>query len=407
MLEGDLIYSLISPLTGIIAFILGLYVAFKNPFLQASRIFTSIMSLFLIAGFLDFTFMNISSEEGARAIVRIIFFVIVLIYGGFLYLSYFLPSERESIWVSKHKVGFLIILLIAASIPALLVDELMMTSVGWSVPDSPAIYALEIILASYALATLLVLVRAYWMTNIRNTRIQCILMGMGIISPLLWALILSIIEFLHVQSISLLSPGFLIAALLFMFAVIKQKLFIVMPVEERGSIAKKGQTEPGGTIPRLYPGQCLLIESKDREIAYSIFLGQIVKGCKGFLITRTYPDVIKGKYGIVDTPIIWLANQPGPDRVDPTNLSIMQHLIGEFLRRGEDAIVMIDGIEYIISNNPIDRVLKSLFAIKDDVIIMKSILIVPLDPDVLEERHLSILEKEFERMRMEGAGTEI
>ncbi|MCQ5375969.1 MAG: DUF835 domain-containing protein [Methanomassiliicoccales archaeon] len=407
MLEGDLIYSLISPMTGIIAFLLGIYVVFKNPFLEASRIFASIMSLFLIVGFLDFAFMNISNEEWAKAIVRIIFFVTVLIYGGFLYLSYFLPSGIESMWISRHKIGFLIILLTVASIPSLLVDELVMTSVGWSVPDSPAIYALEIILVNYTLATILVLARAYRMTDVKNTRIQCILMGLGIVSPLLWALILMILEFLRVQNPPLLSPGFLIGAFFFTFAVIKQKLFIVMPVEERGSIAKKGRTGSRGAIPPLYPGQCLLIESKDREIAYSIFLDQIVKGYKGLLISRTYPDAIKERYGIVDTPIIWLANQPGPDRVDPTNLSIVLHLVGEFLRRGENAIVMIDGIEYIISNNPIDRVLKMLFAIKDDVIVMKSILIVPLDPDVLEERHLSILEKEFERIRMEGAGTEI
>ncbi|MDH7509364.1 MAG: DUF835 domain-containing protein [Methanomassiliicoccales archaeon] len=124
-----------------------------------------------------------------------------------------------------------------------------------------------------------------------------------------------------------------------------------------------------------------------------------MKGSKGLLITRTYPDVIRERYGIIDTPVIWLASQPGPDKIDPTNLSIMQHLIGEFLRKSENAIVMIDGVEYIISNNPIDRVLTSLLSIRDDIIMMKSALVLPLDPDVLEERHLSILEREFEQLK--------
>ncbi|MDH7509365.1 MAG: hypothetical protein QHH00_08265 [Methanomassiliicoccales archaeon] len=271
MLEGDMIYSLISPLTGIIAFTLGLYVIFKNPFLHASRIFVLIMSLFLIAGFLDFIFMNIASEEWARAIVKGIFFIIVLIYGGFLYLSYLLLSGNESIWIFKHKTEFLIVLMLAASFPPLLVDELLMTSVGWSVPDSPAIYALEIILVSYALAAVFVLAKAYRATNIKSAKIQCVLMAMGIISPLLWALILLILESLRVQNISLLSPGFLITALFFMFAVIKQKLFIVMPVEERGSIARNGLAEPHGNIPCLGPGQCLLVERKNREIGTLFF----------------------------------------------------------------------------------------------------------------------------------------
>ena len=56
---------------------------------------------------------------------------------------------------------------------------------------------------------------------------------------------------------------------------------------------------------------------------------------------------------------------------------------------------MLDGLEYLISNNPTERILKTVYAIKDEVIVSNSTLLVPIDPDVLDLAHLAL----FERVR--------
>lgn len=407
MLEGQHIYSLISPITGSFAFMIGVYVMTKNPFLPASRFFAFLMSLFLVAGFLDFLFMTVEDEATAKILARLVIFILVIIYGGFLYISSFLISGSRWRRIFYPSYRFIILLLIFASIPAMLVSELLMTDMGWSIPDSPAEYSLIIILAGYASAALIILADVYKHSKDSKLRTQVILLATGIASPLLWALCLAVMELFDSDLPSILSPGFLIASLFFMICVVRQKLFVISPERERGALIQIANEPAQSIYEKLSPPVCLVIESKNSSIAYGAFIDQISKGRKGILVTRYHPELISQKYGIHNTPIIWLAAQPGADRIDPSNLSVLQHTIVEFLRKGENAVVMIDGVEYLVSNNTPEKVLRVLLSIKDEVITAKSILIIPIDPETIETRYLSILEKEFECTRLYGAGTEI
>ncbi len=106
--------------------------------------------------------------------------------------------------------------------------------------------------------------------------------------------------------------------------------------------------------------------------------------------------------------MIWLATQPGPDRVDPTSLSILQHTIVDFLQKGPPSVILLDGLEYLMSENQSEKVLRFVYTLRDLVTVSNSQLLVSLDPEVLELRDLAKLEREFELIRTEkGAGSEI
>ncbi|MBM4237430.1 MAG: DUF835 domain-containing protein, partial [Euryarchaeota archaeon] len=200
------------------------------------------------------------------------------------------------------------------------------------------------------------------------------------------------------------APGFLVTVVAFTLAIVRYKLFIIVPVEE-SALTRLRKEEAEAEVA---PATSHLVEEKTPDAAYGVFLEQIASGSKGLLITRTHPDAVKERHGLVETPIIWLASTPGPDRVDPSNLSILQHTVAEFLRKDENTVIMLDGIEYLISNNPMEKVLRTMYAIRDEVVVANSRLIVPLDPEVLDESKLALLEREFEITRAgEGAGTEI
>jgi len=97
---------------------------------------------------------------------------------------------------------------------------------------------------------------------------------------------------------------------------------------------------------------------------------------------------------LVQTPIIWLANQPGPDRIEAIDLSILQHTVIEFARRTDKAIIMIDGLEYLISNNPMKDVLRLIYNIQDELVGTGNRLLLPLDPEAMDPIELAFFERE-------------
>lgn len=71
-------------------------------------------------------------------------------------------------------------------------------------------------------------------------------------------------------------------------------------------------------------------------------------------------------------------------------------MISDFVSKSNKAVVMLDGVEFLLSNNKLDRVLKTLYSISDDVMMGNAKLILPIDPNVMSESEIALLEREFE-----------
>jgi hypothetical protein len=215
--------------------------------------------------------------------------------------------------------------------------------------------------------------------------------SLGVMLPVIFV----IFEF-GLRAIGILVPhlpaiGLLMTGMLFSVAVLRLKLFIIEPVKE-----DKLEAQPGRDMGiKLVSGHCDLIKSKRADLSYRMFVAEVAAGNKGLLITRVHPDQVRERYGLVKTPILWLSGQPGPDRVDPASLSILQHTIVDFLQNGSTSVILLDGLEYLISENQVDKVLRLVYTVHDAVVISGSKFIVPVDPDILEMKDLALFEREF------------
>ncbi|HQM67383.1 MAG TPA: DUF835 domain-containing protein, partial [Methanomassiliicoccales archaeon] len=88
-------------------------------------------------------------------------------------------------------------------------------------------------------------------------------------------------------------------------------------------------------------------------------------------------------------------------------LQLLTHMVLEFIKEGP-ALIAIEGLEYIIVNNDLTRVLKFLGQLRDSVMVSGSVLLVVVDPATLTERQRAILERELEVIKEEeGAETAI
>ncbi len=219
---------------------------------------------------------------------------------------------------------------------------------------------------------------------------MCLLLAMAVAAPYLWGLSLFIMDLYDFVVPSELSPGFFVSIVIIGFSFYRHRFFTVVPVsEDRASIiGAKGQE----VLPE---GSYILFEEDRPESMYETLLTTVSNGVEGLIVTRTYPDDLRERHGLKRTPVIWLCSQPGQDWVDPTNLSILEHTIIEFLKMGHNTVVAIDGMEYLIANNGSPKVLRFLYGLRDEILMSQSRLLITMNPKVLDEKELAFFERDF------------
>jgi hypothetical protein len=187
-----------------------------------------------------------------------------------------------------------------------------------------------------------------------------------------------------------LSPGFLILASVLAYGILRYRLFLPSQVKETN--VKQIKTVD---LEKIKERNLILIKEKRPERSYRIFLSILADRRVGLIVTRSHPDIVREEYRLEKTPVIWLARQPGPNRIEPSNISILKHAVNEYLRQGQKAVVIIDSLEYIMENNDPDKVMRMLFDLRDEIIMTDSTLIISLDPDTIEMQKMAFLEREF------------
>lgn len=146
----------------------------------------------------------------------------------------------------------------------------------------------------------------------------------------------------------------------------------------------------------LTPGLFFLVEEKCPDFCYEVYNRAVSEGKKGLVITRDYPNDLRRRYLLQDEQITWLTHLVGEDRINPTSIGILLSMIARFIEHNRHAIVILDGGEYLISQNSFDRILSFVHQVRDLVIINKGIVLMPIDKRVLEEKQLALLERNLE-----------
>lgn len=146
---------------------------------------------------------------------------------------------------------------------------------------------------------------------------------------------------------------------------------------------------------RLERGTSYLVEEESADLSYDLFTDCATHGAQGLCITRDYPEKIRKKYNLQKTPILWLSNSESEFAIEPVQLGKLYHRIEDFLKKSQNSIVLLGGIEYIITQNNYTSALKFLQLVRDQISIHDSLLISPISPTTLAERDLKLIEREM------------
>jgi hypothetical protein len=221
--------------------------------------------------------------------------------------------------------------------------------------------------------------------------------------------------------------GIAASGLVFSAAIASGRMVMMMPTAEVAVSSSKAAYE-------LLHRRIYLIEEEKPELSFDIF-ADILKGrcfdcendqsfpcesldcrhcmlpcpcreCKkyssraqGLIVTRQYPDDIRSQFYLQTTPIVWLSTVAGKDNLDPAKLSLLTDMLANFMEKSENGVILVDGIEYLMTSNEFSRVLKAIDRWSEIAMTSSTRLIISVDPRAFDPRELAMLEKNTEIIR--------
>jgi hypothetical protein len=142
------------------------------------------------------------------------------------------------------------------------------------------------------------------------------------------------------------------------------------------------------TIPLEWCSSYILIEPQPNR-SLKLFSDLVSNRFLGLCITRNDPEVLINQYQLKYTPIYQINTESGENTVPPV-LSKISQLINEFLTNNIHSVIYLDGLEYLIQANDLNRVVKFVNNIKESIVLNDSILIFALNESSLNENDLSL-----------------
>jgi two-component system chemotaxis response regulator CheY len=148
-------------------------------------------------------------------------------------------------------------------------------------------------------------------------------------------------------------------------------------------------------------GHIYLIEEPEPKEAYDIFTAFSITGTPGMIISRTSPKEIQERFKTGPAKLIWLTYNKVPDVecIEPTGSGLLYKRLSEFIQDHERCIVIIDGLEYLISQTSFGGAQKLVQAIHDDVMLTQAIILVPFDKEVLDQKQMHFLSRELKNLK--------
>jgi hypothetical protein len=171
-------------------------------------------------------------------------------------------------------------------------------------------------------------------------------------------------------------------------------------------------------IPDMKPGFSYLVKESKPSLCFQIFEKEMTGERPGLCIARTTPSLIREKYNIGGAQILWLTRRKKEDvqlppsslglgidlseeedyddeYIGPNNLPKLFSIIANFLGGHQGGVVVLEGIEYLITHNKFKSVLNFLQSMNEHIATSSANLIMPINPTTLDEREYSLLEREM------------
>ena len=190
---------------------------------------------------------------------------------------------------------------------------------------------------------------------------------------------------------------------------VRDVLSETVPAPVAVAVTIPGSAEPAAvvatpdptTFQGLHPGRSYLIEEDRPQEAYRRLAAFLAGRGGGLIITRTNPKRIREAYDLASEKILWLTDRQGSseDTIAPA-LERIVYEIEDFMTKQAHGAILIDGVEYLVSSNSFDAVLKFVRRLVDAISESHYALVISIGSSTVKEQELKVLEREMEVIRI-------
>jgi len=171
---------------------------------------------------------------------------------------------------------------------------------------------------------------------------------------------------------------------------------VLREVSPEASRREKPTAAPA--LPKeLTPGRSYLVEEDRPDQAYGLLAKALEGGKGGLLITRTNPKRVRERFSLDSVRVLWLTDreESKEETIAPALERIVYEIEG-FMSKRPQGSIMLDGLEYLVSNNSFDAVLRFVRRLVDTVSEGHHVFLISLGPATVKEQELKMLEREME-----------
>jgi chromosomal replication initiator protein DnaA len=148
------------------------------------------------------------------------------------------------------------------------------------------------------------------------------------------------------------------------------------------------------------PGHCYLVEEERPMYSNVLLSRKMDEGYAGMVITRMNPRRIRDEFK-VPPEILWLTDkESSQEKTVAPSLEMLIHVIQEFMGQGEKGMVVLDGIQYLVSTTNFEAVLRFIRSLIDEISESSAILAISMSPETMKPQEVSILEREMEVLNL-------
>lgn len=143
-----------------------------------------------------------------------------------------------------------------------------------------------------------------------------------------------------------------------------------------------------------------LVREPRADRIFELYVSLVRAGARGLCITRTHPDDYRERFALPDAGYVWLSKTAGKKErgiavVEPGALVDIASAIAEFAADGGNAVVLLEGLEYLIGQNGFASVERFLQKVNEKIVLNNSYLLMSANPAAMKEQEYKLLAREM------------
>lgn len=152
----------------------------------------------------------------------------------------------------------------------------------------------------------------------------------------------------------------------------------------------------------MEPGGSYLLPTDKPDMAFRLLAKELRKGASGMVITRLHPQEVRAKFDVGSCSVHWLSRAFTKDSVSPTNLGAMADDIAAFVGKNNNPVILLDGIEYLIVQNDLQKVVRFVSTVRDCVAMNKARMVIPFNMQSVDESGRALLTRDLHVIEWNG-----